>query len=467
MERFVNRAVELDRLRKLYNSESAELAVVYGRRQIGKSKLVLESIKDRDEAIYYQTVQETRSVQLERFIDAVEPTYPGIVDIRLEWESLLRYLIKQDAVIVIDEFPYLIETDPSLPSIIQRLWDLEVDESHATLVLTGSAIGMIHEHVLDGGAPLYGRVSQTPNGQFELRQLPFHSLTEFVPDYTREERVFVYGVFGGTPRYLTPLDDSLELGENITRLLLDSDGTLHDEPETVLQMELTEVTRFFSLLESMASGNRERNEIAQGAGIDNRDTSYYFNRLETLDIIEQYHPVTELTSKSKRYRICDSLFRFYFRYLYGRTGGYELYGDDAYMDLIEPELPDFVSDTFEELCHEAVPELYPNSRLTHVPGQWWYKGREIDIVAPTNGATLIVGEVKFTNSPLGYDVLSGLEDDAPHIDWTPAEGGDPEYEYALFSRNGFKRSVKEASEDRNDLRLFDLDDIVNAIIPSQ
>lgn len=328
---------------------------------------------------------------------------------------------------------------------------------------------MIHEHVLGGGAPLYGRVSQTPNGRLELRQLPFHSLRKFVPDYTNQELVFVAGVFGGTPRYLAPLDDSLTLGENVTRLLLDADGPLNDEPETVLQMELTEVNRFFSLLESMASGNRARNEIAQGAGIDNRDTSYYFDRLETLDLIERHHPVTADPTRTKttRYRIRDQLFRFYFRYLYGRTGQYELYGEDAYADLIEPELPSFVSDTFERLCHEAVPVLYPDRELTQRPGQWWYRDREIDVVAPTTGAVLLVGEAKFTNRPLGYDVLADLEDDAPYVDWTPSSGGDPRYEYALFGRGGFKQSVREAAEDRDDLRLFDLDDVVDAITPSK
>lgn len=465
MKQFVDREAELDRLRALYDSDQAELAIVYGRRQIGKSTLVLESLRDREKAVYHQAIQETPAVQLTRFIEVAESVYPGITDVRQDWEPLLRYLLDQNALVAIDEFPYLIETHASLPSIIQRLWDHDVDESHGTLVLTGSAIGMIHEHVLDGGAPLYGRVSQTPNGRLELQQLPFHSLHEFVPDYSNEELVLVAGVFGGTPRYLAPLDDSRTLGENITRLLLDADGALHDEPETVLQMELTEVNRFFALLESMASGNRARNDIAQGAGIDNRDTSYYLDRLETLRLIERHHPVTADPTRTKTTRYCirDPLFRFYFRYLYGRAGQYELYGENAYTDLIEPELPDFVSDTFERLCHEAVPTLYANRQLTRRPGQWWDTHREIDVVAPTSGATLIVGEAKFTNSPLGYDVLAALENDAPHIEWTPSGGGDPEYEYALFSRSGFKRSVHEAAIDRDDIRLFELDDIVDTL----
>ena len=462
MEQFVNRLDELNRLRTLYESNAAELAIIYGRRQIGKSELVRRSIVDRDDAVYYQAVQGTATTQLRRFVEAAARTYPDITALKAEWEPLLGYLTERDAIIVIDEFPYLIESNEGLPSIIQHLWDTAVDESQATLVLTGSAIGMMHTHVLDGGAPLYGRVSQTPNGRLELTPLPFRSIHAFVPTYTPEERVFVYGVFGGTPRYLSPLDPSQRLGENITRLLYDPDGPLHDEPETVLQMELTEVNTYFSVLESMASGNRRRNEIAQDAGIASTNTSYYFDRLETLDIIETHHPALTDPARSKRtrYRIRDPVFRFYFRYLYGRAGQYELYGKNAYAERIEPELPDFVSETFESLCHQAVPALYPDYQLTQVPTQWWYKHREVDLVAPTDGATLIAGEVKFTNTPLGYAVLADLEDDVEHIDWTPTGGGEPTYEFTLFSRSGFTPAVEEAADERDDLRLFDLPDVV-------
>jgi Predicted ATPase (AAA+ superfamily) len=312
MDQFVNRIEELDRLQTLYESGTAELAIIYGRRQIGKSELVRQSIADRDDAVYYQAVQGTATTQLRRFVEAAASTYPDITAVKEEWEPLLTYLTDRDAVIVIDEFPYLIESNEGLPSVIQHLWDTAIDESQATLVLTGSAIGMIHTHVLDGGAPLYGRVSQTPNGRLELTQLPFRSIQEFVPTYDPEERVFVYGVFGGTPRYLSPLDPSQSLGENITRLLCDPNGPLHDEPETVLQMELNEVNTYFSVLESMASGNRSRNEIAQGAGIESTNTSYYFDRLETLQIIEKHHPALADPARSKRtrYKIRDPVFRF-------------------------------------------------------------------------------------------------------------------------------------------------------------
>jgi AAA+ ATPase superfamily predicted ATPase len=131
---------------------------------------------------------------------------------------------------------------------------------------------------------------------------------------------------------------------------------------------------------------------------------------------------------------------------------------DQIETFIEPELPDFVSDTFEELCQAAVPELYSDLTFTKYPDRWWHKHREIDVVGITDGQTLLAGEAKFTNQPVGYDVLAQLEEDARHVEWSPEGGKDPTYTYALFARNGFKRSVREAAEERNDLRLFSIED---------
>jgi AAA+ ATPase superfamily predicted ATPase len=230
-------------------------------------------------------------------------------------------------------------------------------------------------------------------------------------------------------------------------------------------MELDEVNRFFGLLESMARGNRTRNEIAQGAGLESRDTSYYFDRLETLDIVERDHPVTADPTRTRRsrFRIRDPLFRFWFRFIYGQAGRYELYGADAYSDLIEPELPDFVSETFERLCQRALPELSPSIDPVQVPGSWWYREREIDVVAPSSDGRLVVGECKFTTEPIGYGVLADLEDDAGHVDWTPPDEGAPTVEYVLFARSGFERSVREAAAEREDLRLFELEEVVRVL----
>ena len=465
MKEFINRDEELTRLRELYASDTAELAVVWGRRRIGKTRLIAESIRGRDDAVYHQATETTTKSQLDAFVADARETYPDIERLQRNWETLLEYLITRDAIIVFDEFPYLADADSELPSLIQRLWDHDVEDSGVTLVLTGSAIGMMYDLTLDGSAPLYGRISQNPSGKFPISTLEFDAAMEFFPDYEPTEQVFAYGVFGGVPHYLQAVDDTQSLGENITRTLLQQQGSLHEEPEHILRMEIDEVNRFFAILEAIAKGNRTRNDIAGDAGIDTNSSSYYLDRLEDLKLIEPDYPVTAdpTRSRKRRYRISDNLFRFWFRFVHGRSGRYELYDETAYSDLIEPQLPDFVSETFEQLCQQAIPTLYPNLRFLERPGSWWHQEHEVDVVGLTSAGTLLAGEVKFTTQPIGFDVLSRLREEATLIDWTPPKGGDPEYEFALFSRSGFKRSVQEAAAEDDTLQLYSLDDVVRTL----
>ncbi len=434
---------------------------------MGKTALVVKSIENREDAVYHQAAHGTPEQQLDSFIADATTAFPGINRIRKDWENVLTYLAEQDAIVILDEFPYLVDENEALPSIIQRIWDHEVEETAATFVLTGSAIGMIHNIALDGSSPLYGRISKRPNGKLNIGPLPFGAAMTFFPDYDPAEQVMAYGVFGGTPDYLRAVDDSQSLKENITETLLLRDGGLHEEPENVLYRELDQVDRYFAVLKAMAEGNRQRNEIVQAASINANSAGYYLSRLRELQIIEQEYPVTVDPSRSRnsRYRILDQLFAFWFRFVHGRSSRYEVFGPDAYDELVEPYLSDFVSGTFEQLCQRAILFEYGSEyTFTEEPDTWWdTDGREIDIVAPTNSDTLVVGEVKFTQQPMGYDVLAQLQQEAPHIDWVPNGGEEPDYEYALFSRSGFASSLEEVHDERDNLRLYTVEDVVKTI----
>ncbi|MFC7070566.1 ATP-binding protein [Halobaculum lipolyticum] len=464
MPTFVNRTEELGLLRDLYDSDTAELAVIFGRRRLGKTALVRESLKQYDDAVVYQAKQKTSALQLQQFIESATESYPGVERIREEWDDVLGYLAEQDAIIVLDEFPYLVEQDESLPSVIQAMFDHELDDSAATIVLIGSSISMMEEAALLGNSPLYGRSSL----KLDVSQLPFEAAMEFFDDsYTVDEQILTWGVFGGVPYYLEEVSADATLAENIRRTILSRHGTLHNEPDYVLRMELTEPTRYFSIIEAIAGGNTSRNEIAGTTGIDYNQLSKYLNRLSRLRLVDQHVPITEQKERSKRsqYRIRDPFFRFWFHFVYGTGEQYDEVGHGAYEALIEPELADFVSDSFEDLCCDALRALYPNQTITNT-GQWWYGEHEIDVVGLTASETLIVGECKFQQSPLGYGALSSLEDHVDELRWSPQSGNDRVVEYALFSRNGFKPSVEEAAEQREDLRLFSATDVVNALTES-
>lgn len=460
---FINREDELKRLRTMYQSDRPELVIVYGRRRMGKTRLIIESIKGFEDIVYHQAIQGTTEQQMESFIQDVSETFPGVDQIRKDWENILRFLVKKDAIVIIDEFPYLVKESKELPSLIQRIWDHEVHTSSTTFVLIGSSIGMIHDIAIDGGAPLYGRVSKRPNGRLNIGPLSFSHAMKFFPNYDPIEQVMAYGVYGGTPEYLRAIDTSISLRENIQENLLRSDGALHEEPENVLHRELKEVDRYFSILKAMAEGCTTVNEIGQAAGVITGSEGFYLDRLMDLRIVRRSYPVTVDPARSRkgRYHIQDPLFRFWFRFIFGRSSRYEVYGEGAYEDLIEPHLPDFVSPCFEELCQRALLQAYKGEhKFLEMPGNWWdNRGNEIDIVAPTSGKTMLIGEVKFQNKPMDYGVLARLEDKVSLLDWSPRVGK-PNYGYVLFSRSGFSASLRDAAEERDDLRLFDMRDVV-------
>ncbi|WP_232688769.1 ATP-binding protein [Halobacterium zhouii] len=460
MTGFVDRTEELSRLRSLYDSDEAELAVIFGRRRLGKTALVRESLRD-DDAVVYQAKQKTSALQRQQFVDTAADSYPGITRIREDWEAILGYLTEQDATIVLDEFPYLVEQDQSLPSVLQAMFDHELDDSSATIVLVGSSISMMEDAALLGNSPLYGRSSL----KLDIRQLPFDAAMEFFDDTdTADEQVFRWGVFGGVPYYLEEVSPTATLAENIHRTILSRHGTLHNEPDYVLRMELTEPTRYFSILEAIAGGSTSRNEISGTTGIDYNQLSKYLDRLSRLRLVDQHVPVTEQKERSKRsrYRIRDPFFRFWFHFVYGTGDRYDELGGGAYEALIEPELADFVSHPFEDLCCSALRTLYTDHTITDT-GQWWYQDHEVDVVGLSAGRTLIAGECKFQQSPLGYDAFSKLQSHVEELRWTPSDGRERTVEYALFSRSGFTSSVESAASERDDLRLFTAEDVTAAL----
>jgi AAA+ ATPase superfamily predicted ATPase len=305
---------------------------------------------------------------------------------------------------------------------------------------------------------LYGRFTE----KIDLRQLNFAAVRTFFPEsYTPEQLLFAWGVFGGTPYYLDGIDLDGDLGTVIQQSLLSRQGFLHDEPEYVLRTELTEPNRYFAILKAIAAGNTTSNEIAQTVGIESKQISTYTQKLERLRLVEREVPVTEDKAKSRRgrYRILDPLFRFWFRFVYGNEDRYERLGADAYETVIEPELADFVSPAFETWCQDILPDLYPDTMFTDI-GRWWYNEHEVDVVGLTANGTMVTGECKFTSAPFDYSALASLESHTEEIRWSP-DGTGVEHEYALFARNGFTQSVHDSAADRDDLQLFDLEQIVD------
>jgi AAA+ ATPase superfamily predicted ATPase len=458
---FVDREAYLDELTARYDRDDADLIVIYGRRRLGKSALIRESIEDRDDAVYWQATQETPDAQLTNFVAVASDVYPDIEDTRPDWEALLRVLGDLDAVVVIDEFPYLVESDDAVASKFQRVWDTRLEDSTISLVLVGSSISVMEEKALSGGSPLYGRRTYV----IDLPPLQPGDAATFYPADHPDGILRSWAVFGGTPYYLQALDQSVSLAENIRTLLLSEHGLLYNEPEFLLRSELgiREPQTYYTLLRAMATGRRETNEIAGFAGLDTHNIGSYLTKLRRLRLVERDIPVTAdpNSTRKSRYRLSEPLFTFWFRFVYGQQDRIAQLGEAAYDQLVEPNFSDYMSKRFEIASQNALNRLVDRTYLGI--GYWWHGEHEIDVVGLGEDGTLVVGECKYTSEPMTLGDFEDLQRSAREIRWSPPDGGDPELVYCCFSRAGYADTFVDLAAEDTDLQLFDVADVVNVL----
>jgi AAA+ ATPase superfamily predicted ATPase len=201
---FYDRDTELEALERAHESPTHELYVVYGRRRIGKTELLKRFCADRAH-IYFLASQEAEHRQREKFVEQIAG-YVGDRVPRIEsWDEAFDYLgeklTAESLVVVIDEFPYLVAENDSLPSYVQSFVDEQLQDTDSMLVLCGSSVSTMESEVLGHESPLYGRRT----GQIDLQPFSFLQAREAIP-CEFEEAVRSYAVTGGTPMYLTLFD---------------------------------------------------------------------------------------------------------------------------------------------------------------------------------------------------------------------------------------------------------------------
>ena len=461
---FYDREEELDTLTAAVESPGSDFVVVYGRRRVGKTELLKEFCADRPH-IYFLAAQEAEHRQREKFLDQVADYFDERVPRIDSWDEAFEYLgetlQREDLVVVIDEFPYLVEENDSLPSYIQAFVDQALDGTDSMLVLCGSSVSTMESEVLGHESPLYGRRT----AQLDVTPFSFQQSREVI-SYNITDAVRSYAVTGGTPMYLTLFDYDQSLAANIRSHVLSPSAVLYNEPEFLLRTELRNPARYMSILEAVALGHTTPNEISGATGIDSGPLSKYLQTLRRLRLIERDVPVTASGKKSKRsrYRVADEFLRFWFRYVEPHRSSIEEAPEIVYDGTIEPDLPTHVATTFEDVCQEAVWEgirrgaFEPYSEV----GRWWYGEEEIDIVglAP-NDDRVLLAECKWTIDPVGEDLVESLRAKAENVRWGPP---DRDEQFALFSKSGFVDGLEAQLDDS--WSLFTVADIDDLLTPS-
>ncbi len=406
IRKFVNRRRELEVLERVRRG-GFRLFVVYGRRRVGKTALLRKFLENK-RGIYFLCSQRGHEKDLERFSHEIS-SFIG-APVRFEsFRDAFKFLRGQGKLLVIlDEFPYLIEADKGVTSEFQEVVDTVLEGSEITIILCGSSVGMMEREVLSYKSPLYGRAS----GVLKVKPFRFFDMVEwFGKDF--EGLLRLYGVTWGIPKYMEFFKTGSD--DEIINNFFDPSAFLFNEARLLLMEELRSPTRYMQIIEAIAMGKTRLNEIAQYVGMEAKDLSAYLRVLSNLGIVRREVPVTERKAKRGIYLIEDEYFRFYHRFV---SPHYEeidsLNPEPAIQDFLR-NFNTYLGRTFEKAAREFLMELNKHGGLpfkfTKI-GKWWHKNEEIDLVAldkRENKALLVEVKWKKLREKEARGVLKDLE----------------------------------------------------------
>lgn len=457
--KFIDRVRELEFLNNAYRENKSHFIVIYGKRRVGKTELVKQFFKDLPH-IYFLADKAPEKEQLRMLSEKAGLLLKDEFLISRgfgNWYEFFKYIKEKGRIIVvIDEFPFLIETNKAIPSIFQKGWDEDLRDSEIFLILLGSSIGMMETDVLGYKSPLFGRRT----GQVLIEPLGFQDARKFFPDKSNEEFTYIYSILGGTPAYLLQFDPLTDLWTNIKNKILLPEAYLFSEPEFILREELREPRNYFAILRAISMGKTRTSEIINETGFEKNVVGKYLSVLNDLRIIKREVPITEKSyEKSKKglYVMNDNFFRFWFNFVFPNKGFMEE-GEAGYVieNKIKPDLDIFVSQTFEEVCRDYTRKGLLMGLKFNKVGRWWSRDAEIDVVGINEEENVILfGEVKWSTKKVGVDVLNDLKEKAKRVEW--GDKNRREY-FVLFNRKGFTENLEELSR-KEDIMLITTPDM--------
>lgn len=471
MKMFVDRRNELEELRALSQSKEPTMALLYGRRRVGKTYLLGRVWKDPFYFLAADTTLETNRTDLLRELGQWSGMEIFPEDYHT-WRSVFRLMAQiardKPQVFILDEFQYLLENESAVVSQLTAVWDREMDDSPLVLVLCGSEVSTM-EALQSKDSPLFGRLSWSSR----LRPFDYIDSSRMLPWLPHREAMYLYGALGGMPRYLSAVKRTEGLRESLCRILLSPRGEVHIQLQNLIAAEkgIRNTAEYDAVLRAVAAGCRELSEIASSAGL--QDRIYVARRvlevLENLALIRRERNYGASSKSPWRYRIADNALLFWHRFIEPNRSQLErdMVGS-VWEASIEPLLDNYMGHVFEDIARQTLLRLNAELGLPVLStcSRWEGLDRnrrsiEVDIVARLKSEEMLTGEVKWSSSPVDPDVhfqlLRNLEDlAASGQSWArkAMEGW-----FVYFSAAGFSEYMLRLAEDTARVILVSLEDM--------
>ena len=454
---FYGREKEKKSLERFYSRTSQMAALIYGRRRVGKSELIKQSLRETDiSSVYYECRQTTEMNNVESLSLLISEKYgyPRLAFSKMEevLDFLFRQAEKERLILVLDEYSYIRDVVKGMDSILQVLIDQYKETSQLKLIVCGSFVDTMKSLLLVQ-SPLYGRIDLT----MELKPMDYYESALFYRTFSDEDKVKLYSVFGGIPYYNRLIDPALTVKENVIDLIASPGARLDMEIAMYLRSEVSKMVNANEVFDALARGYSRYSDILSQSHVSSSPTlADTLEKLIRMELVRKEAPINDENNRRKSgYYIADSLSLFYYRYIFRYS---------SQMNVMEPELffdryikQDFeekhVPRMFEEVCRQY---LIRQNRLGRLEepfekiGTYYYDdpkkkmNGEFDIVT-LDSRGYIFYEAKFRKAPLTRKLM---EQEIAQVENSPLSC----YKYGFFSRAGFEANMEH-------VMMFTLEDL--------
>ena len=411
--KFVDRIDEAARLKDALAREKSSLVVMYGRRRLGKSTLIKRVLSEND--VYFLADRSEGQHQRALLAKVIAQVFPDFEKLSYpDWESMFRavnYRTDKRFTLCLDEFPYLVEQSPELPSVLQKL----VDEKQLkyNLVLCGSSQNMMYGLFLD--STLYGRADEI----MRLTPIRLPYIQEAL-NLNAMNAIEEYAIWGGVPRYWELRENRISLDDAMWHNILSVNGTLYEEPVKLFQDDVKDIVKTSTIMSYIGTGANRLSEIAARCNEPATNLSRPLKKLVDLGFLEKDVPfgIDEKNAKKSLYKIADPFMAFYYQFVVPNRSFIELGRRLPIEQALTAHFSEYVSMQWEKLCRDAVTGNLVNGVVYGKAKRWWGsvlnedkkpEQVEFDVMAESlDKKYLLVGECKWTTGENGKQLTAEL-----------------------------------------------------------
>lgn len=431
----LGREAELTYLQQLYEKQGSQLLVVYGQKNIGKTSLLLEFVKNKP--YRYDLAKH---------------------DSDLEQKNLWNFSIEEGiegteekTVLILDEFHILAKSSDDFVRAVSAFIS-NFQNKNVLVILASSSIAWVENSMIRRMRSIALRISAF----YKIKELSFPDIKKMFPTYSRKECLTLFSILGGNPGLLTQLDKESSLTENIRNIICEKNSSIWFFGAYCILSELRETAVYNTLLSALAKGKSKLNDLYLETGFSRAKISVYLKNLMELELVEKVFSLdTEGRSNAQKgiYRIQNPFAHFWYFFIFPNLEKQELLSkEEFYAECIEKNLDSYVAFYFKDFCMAYMNQQNSDDLLPYKftrSSEWVGKVGTIDGIMEDDENHVMVSFCKYEN------VLTTYEDYEWNLFCLEKAKLKPEYIY-LFTAKGFEESVELEAKTKKNLILIHL-----------